>query len=117
MPSLHASGTQACTVGTEHTLATITTPGVYRLRLGLGNLAAGVTADILIYRVLQKILVADAAHSIIDEGTVYVALLAGTGRGWESKPYEHATSIQFLITQTQGVSGKSVPWNITRADL
>ena len=29
MPSSQANGTQACTIGTEHTLATITTAGTY----------------------------------------------------------------------------------------
>lgn len=46
-----AGGSQTATIGTAHTLTTITTAGIYELHISLGNLAAG---DVLELRVYSK---------------------------------------------------------------
>lgn len=43
------SGSQTATLLTEHSLATVTDPGIYVLRIDLANLAAGDTVELRIY--------------------------------------------------------------------
>lgn len=47
--SLNTSGAQLAVITTEHTLATITTPGVFQLVVDLAALAAGDTVELRIY--------------------------------------------------------------------
>lgn len=102
--------TSALVVGTETTVATLTTAGLYVLRVKLDNMAAGVTPDGLEYCVYQKVLAADGSDYLLDRGPVWLG--AGTGRMWESKPYLSAVSVRFTLTQYQG-TGRAFAWNVT----
>jgi hypothetical protein len=57
--AVNASGTQTAVIGTEHSLATPTTSGVYVFSVDLANLAAG---DILELRLKKKVLTAGTIH-------------------------------------------------------
>lgn len=59
MPSIHSEGSQAATLDTEHTLATITDPGNYVLVVDLVNL---VNNDAVILRIKTKITSGDASQ-------------------------------------------------------
>src|SRR5262245_59831467 len=65
--SAAASGTQATSGTTEHTLATITTPGVYELNIDISALAGGTTPDILRVRENRKTLSGGAARTEWEE--------------------------------------------------
>lgn len=98
------SGTQAATIGTEHTLATITTAGVYVLRVDVNALANG---DRLVLR-----------------GKVR-ALSGGTTRQAFSAVFEHVQADKILdsipvpvvhelvwtLQQTAG-TGRSFDWSV-----
>lgn len=96
------SGSQTATVGTEHTLATVTDAGIYVLRVDLNNLAAG---DVVELRVKAKARNATDSERLLHTATYgpivpeakltdsipalatghFVATLkqtAGTGRAW-----------------------------------
>lgn len=53
MATVKSSGTQAATLSTEHTLATITDPGTYQLKVDLSPLVA---ADVVELRIYSKVL-------------------------------------------------------------
>lgn len=48
MPSENTGGTQAATIGVEHTLASITTAGTYQLLVDTSNMADGDTLELRI---------------------------------------------------------------------
>lgn len=106
-PTLLSSGTQACTISSEHTLnngSSITTAGYYQLDLDLNALANG---DSLIVRIKYRV------------------LSGGTTRLYREATYSHVQGekivsslpilcmyeLIFTITQTAG-TGRSIPWRV-----
>ena len=47
--SVNTSGSQTATLGTEHTLATVTVAGIYQLAVDAADLADGETLELRIY--------------------------------------------------------------------
>lgn len=104
---IYQSGSQACTVSTEHQLttsATETTFGVYQIFLDLN---ASVKSDIFEVRVYEKARAADTqrqcllmviANDQTDDIWVSPALILGAG--WK-----------VTLKQTAG-TGRTVPWSI-----
>ena len=103
-----ASGTQAATVGTEHTLATSTTGKTYVLVVDTGAMAAG---DILELRIYTIVLAAGT------ERLAYIVVYAHA----QSDPQKYSipvpANISFKATlkQTAG-TGRSYPWSVLSLD-
>lgn len=103
-----ASGTQSATVGTEHTLTTQTTAGVYQLVVDTSNMALG---DVLELRVKTK------AHG--SGATSQVAFFSAFAHS-QTEPNKYSpaimvdTEIVCTLKQTAG-TGRSYAWNLLRA--
>ena len=104
MPTLEASGTQTATVGTEHTLSTLTTNKVFVLVVDTG---AMVNADILELRVNT---------TVLNAGSSRLAYM-GTYRDIQvmpqkvSIPLPSDISAVFTLKQTAGTS-RNYPWKV-----
>jgi hypothetical protein len=105
--STEASGTQSCTVTTEHTLATITTAGVYVFEANLTN---AVNGDAFRVREYIKTLTGDTAECVSD---VVYANDQGNMPQVRFPPRESMFSYAVTITQTAGTS-RNVPWAIVK---
>jgi hypothetical protein len=78
MPSVALDGTQTATVGTEHTLATITTAGTYVLQVDTRNMLDG---DALELRAFAKTLSADATPTLVESASYVNKQGDGNGPG------------------------------------
>lgn len=105
--AVKTSGSQTCTVTTEHTLATITDAGVYYLALDLNALVDGATPDILTVKSYGK------ARSSDSERLMEVwEFIGGQGKPlWRSNPELSPHSLRYSITQDQG-TGRAIPWAV-----
>lgn len=104
MPTSKTSGTQAATISTEHTLATISEAGTYVLAVDTGALALG---DVLELRVKTKVRAGDTSR------TAYFATFAHA-QGDPNKysiPIPITDEVVFTLKQVSGV-GRSFPWNV-----
>lgn len=109
-PTIAASGIQACTVNTLHTLATITTAGVYCGYVSIQQLVGGTTPDILeVY--LYKTLVPSGVSLLFDSGTFVGGMIVYSGfqTGWMD--VLAGETFLFQIKQTQGTS-RNIPWEV-----
>lgn len=100
-------GTQAATLTTEHTLATITDAGVYALHVDVSNLANGETLRL---RAVLKVRTGSTGK------VVYEAWLYG-GQAEAivvSPPIMSPWSVAFTLTQTGG-TGRSYEWAVVQA--
>jgi hypothetical protein len=108
-----ASGTQTATVGTEHTLATVTAPGRYRLVVDVAALAGGATPDIVELRSKTRVLSGGTdrlAHPALSAvGGLVVAGVVGC----PEVVVDQGTQAIFTLKQTQG-TGRNFPWKVLR---
>ncbi len=104
--SVNSSGSQTCTIGTEHALATVTVAGTYQLALDLSNLANG---DALEVRIKCK------AYSGQSSKTAFTATYAhaqgADGALVFSPPVPAPVEFAATIKQTAG-TGRAVPWAV-----
>lgn len=98
------SGTQSATISTEHTLATITTAGVYVLRVDLNNLANG---DRVVLRAKVKALSGGTTRQLF----VGVYEHAQADKIADSIPVPIAHEVVFTLQQTAG-TGRSFDWSV-----
>lgn len=105
MPSLQASATQTAVLGTEHTLTTITTLGIYRLWVDAAALANGETLTIRQY---YKLLTGGTERLLIPP-SVYVN--AQSNPALFALPFESDISIRYTLQQDGG-TGRSYPWKV-----
>ena len=103
-PSQAASGTQVATISTEHTLATITTPGTYVLRVDANALALG---DRLVLRAKVEAL-SGGTRRLLFSG-VFEHVLAD--KIADSIPVPVVHGVEFTLQQTAG-TGRSFPWSV-----
>lgn len=105
-PTSNSSGSQTCTIGTEHTLATITAAGIYVGVLDVSALADGATPDILEIRWYSK------ARSGDTERQCKVMTLTGGQGEPEVQTLPWATDCHWKLTikQVQG-TGRAIIWN------
>ena len=105
--SVKTSGSQACTVPTEHTLATVTDAGVYQLALDLATATDGTTPDIFQVKIYGK------ARSSDSERLMEVWEFIGSlGKPlWRSNPECSPHYYKATINQLQGTS-RTIPWAI-----
>lgn len=104
--SVNTSGSQTATISTEHTLATITTAGIYQLMTDLGNLAAG---DIVELRAYGKARSGDTERLMwgpVSYGPIVPAQLLPP-----SPAIVTAVSLKFTLKQTTG-TGRAFPWAV-----
>jgi hypothetical protein len=110
--SAHASGTQTCTIDTEHFLASPNVAGVFELVLDLNALANG---DVLEVRAYQMTLTG---------GTARVALFAVFADAQPpdvkiavSEPLSNelaeSNALRYSIKQVRG-TGRAIPWKVLR---
>jgi hypothetical protein len=119
MPTTESSGTQAATIGTEHTLATITTAKVLVLEVNTRNMVEGTTPDLLELRVYVKVLTGDAnswlaysASYVGDQGDSAAPGSSALGEIIKvSIPIPSMFSAAFTLKQTQG-TGRSYDWSV-----
>lgn len=111
MPSQSTSGSQSCTVTTEHSLATTTTAGTYIVRLDFNAAVEGTTPDRFRVAFKTKTLSSSTARyeqSWEIEGAQYLD-------NWCSDPVCIVHSLEVLLTQTTGTS-RTVDWSLIRVD-
>ena len=101
-----ASGTQAATIDTEHTLTTQTTAGVYVLVVDASNLANG---DVVTFRIYTKY--ASGGTSRIAFETTYAHAQAMPNI--YSPPIPIDTEINCTLEQTDG-TGRDFYWNLLK---
>lgn len=102
-----ASGTQAATISTEHTLTTQTVTGVYALRIDVAAMASG---DTLVVRIKTKTL-SGGTLRLEQEVTLNGAQNIAA---WLSEPIPADVEVVCSITQSAG-TGRSYPWKLLRA--
>jgi len=113
MPSESNGGTQAATIGTEHTLATITTDGTYQLEVDTDPLVGGTTPDILELRAKVKIRTGESSKQVY-----YAAYMGDQGAEDVIKisvPVVCVEELVFTLKQTQG-TGRTFTWSVKRVD-
>lgn len=107
--SEHASGSQTCTISTEHTLNTTTpetTDGVFQFFIDTANMVAG---DVLEIRLKEKCRTGDTIRQI------RMNTLAGVQSDplWVSESFLLLHGWDFTIKQTAG-TGRAFPWSIRK---
>lgn len=102
--AVETSGTQVCVIGTEHTLATISTNRILIMVLDLANAAAGDTFEL---RVKTRVLTAGVTREFV----------LGTFTGAQAQPITQSLPVDspfeaiFTVKQTAGI-GRSVTWRV-----
>jgi len=107
--SEHASGSQTCTISTEHTLNTTTpetTDGVFQFFIDTANMVAG---DVLEIRLKEKCRTGDTIRQLC------MNTLAGAQSDplWASESFLLLHGWDFTIKQTAG-TGRAFPWSIRK---
>ncbi len=107
--SIHASGSQTTTIGTEHTLGTDpdTTAAVVQLVLDVSALAPG---DVLEVKFHEK-----AQDALGTQRPLLLATLrdAQVDTLWASPTFIAVNGWRFTIKQTAGAS-RAIPWSIRK---
>jgi len=106
----YASGTQTCTVTTEHFLSSPNVAGVYTLNLDTNALAAGDILEVRLYKMVltggtARVAYVDAyagAQPTDDKIKISVPLATGLSE---------TNGLRFSITQTAG-TGRNIPWSL-----
>lgn len=102
MLTVHSAGTQLAVISTEHTLASVTSAGVFVLQVEVSNMANGDYAEVVVkvrqtsggaYKQQSYSLYAHAQADVIQQSVPIVA------------PF----GIEFTLKQTAG-TGRDFPW-------
>lgn len=112
MPSQSASGSQACTVTTEHSLTSTTTAGTYVLRIDLNAAVEGTTPDRFRLQTKTKALSGSTARYEQDytfDGAQYLD-------NFSTEPVCVVHYVEYTLTQTTGTS-RTVDWSLVRVDV
>lgn len=111
MAAVNTSGSQTATVSTEHTLATVTSAGVFQLAVDLAAMTDGTTPDITRIRIYSK------ARSADTERLVEVYEFIGS----QGKPLfftipliQAVSNYRVTLQQIQG-TGRAYPWAVLEA--
>lgn len=108
---LHASGTQTAVIGTEHSLATATVPGLFRLHVDLSNMAAN---DVLELRANQIVLTGGTKRLAFFQqyyGVQSPIVEAIAEDLWNE--LADASSLEWTLKQTFG-TGRDFAWKVLR---
>lgn len=104
---VNTSGSQTATIGTEHTLATITTANVFTLAVDVANMVGGTTPDILEIRLYGKARSSDTERLL----KCYPFLGLQTELLFLSIPIHSPHYYKCTLKQTQG-TGRAFPWAV-----
>ena len=112
MPSLQASGTQAATIGTEHTLADVAIAGTFTLHVDKNAMAAGDTLELRVYQIVltggtRRVAYRDT-FSGVQSADDLIAIDVPI-----SNDLTDAGSLRFTLKQTAG-TGRSFPWKVLK---
>jgi len=104
--SVNTSGSQTATVNTEHTLATVTSAGIYILVVDIANLAAGENVELRAYGKArstdtERLLFGPAIYGPIVPAQLLIY----------STPIVSPHSVKFTLKQTSG-TGRAFPWAV-----
>lgn len=104
--SVNTSGSQTAMISTEHTLATITTSGIWVLAVDVNNLTAGDVVELRIYGKArssdtERLLFGPAIYGPIKPGQLLVL----------SPPVVSPHHAKFTLKQTNG-TGRAFPWAV-----
>lgn len=102
--SSNSNGTQTATIGTEHTLGTVTSAGTYVLVVNTANMAKG---DVLELRANMKATSGGSAAQYFMSSFAH----AQADPIKMSIPVPSVNSVAFTLKQTAG-TGRSFEWNI-----
>lgn len=105
--SVKDSGSQTCTVTTEHTLATITDAGVYQAELDFNASVNGTTPDLFEVRLYSKARSGDTERL----QKVWSIIGAQSEINFLTPPKISPHHYKLTLKQTQGTS-RVVPWAI-----
>jgi hypothetical protein len=108
-----ASGTQTATVGTEHTLATVTAPGRYRLVVDVAALVGGDTPDIVELRSKTRVLSGGTDRLVHPALNAVGGLVTAGIVGCSEVVVDQGVQAIFTLKQTQG-TGRGFPWKVLR---
>jgi hypothetical protein len=108
MPTQPNNGTQTAVIDTIHTLATITTTGVYELAVDTNAMVAG---DTLVLRVNDRVLTGGSNR------LTYSATYANAQATFikKSPPIVVLFNCTFTLEQQDG-TGRNFPWAINKID-
>lgn len=106
MPAISATGTQVATLGTLHTLATVTDEGTYVLRVDTAALAAGEVLELEIHVRTAAGGVTRRAYAV-----ACVGVQADPVRDSLAVPLPAGRELVVKLRQTGGV-GRSFPWDL-----
>lgn len=112
MTTVKASGTQSCTLTTEHTLATVTNSGNFCVRCNFVNAVDGSTPDRFVVRAYTKCLTGSTEQ--LEQEQVFEG--AQSLKNWCSDPLPSPFSVKYTLTQSTGASGRSVEWSVMQVD-
>lgn len=104
VPTLVTSGSQTANVGSEHTLFSTTTPGVYTFNANVGNLANG---DVVEFWLQNKVLSAGSYQNVMIETRGHVQGIPHV----KFPPVEVLHGINVVLKQTDGTS-RAFPWEV-----
>lgn len=109
-PTLFASNTQTCTIGTEHFLSSPNEAGVFTFELDTNNLAAGDYLEVRIYKMIltggtQRLFLFDAFQGVQVEITKTSIPV--------SNDLTDTNALRFSITQVIG-TGRDIPWKVLK---
>ncbi len=109
MSTTAAAGTQTATIGTTHALASVTSQGVYALRLDVGALAAG---DTLVVTRLEQV---GSSGTLRATGTTTLTGVQAEGVVKSDTPdfIGSGGRIDYEIKQTAG-TGRAFPWEVVK---
>lgn len=106
----HNVGTQTASIGTEHTLDDVATPGVFTFHVDTANMAAG---DILELRIYEIVLTGGTRHVAYEQS--YAGAQSSDDIVKISVPVMNeltdAGSLRFTLKQTSG-TGRAYPWKV-----
>jgi hypothetical protein len=106
------SGTQTATVGTEHTLKSVNTAGVFSLHVDKNAMASGDVLELRVYRIVLTGGTARVVKIYTFDGAQPADDLI-----FDSRPFSNeltdADSLKFTLKQTFG-TGRAFPWKVLK---
>jgi hypothetical protein len=102
-----SNGAQVTTLGTEHTLGTLTTAAIYALQVDLSNMIGGSSGDHLLIREYAKA-TSGGTERLLHEYTLRGAQVE---QAFQSIPRISAASLRYALVQTEGAS-RTFNWSI-----
>lgn len=105
-PTAHSTNDQACTPGTEHDLATITSAGVYALEVDHNPLVSTEVLEVRMYTKTRS----GGTERLLDGYPITIPSNS-IGKAWKSDFIAVLYHVRMTIKQVNG-SSRTIPWTI-----